>query len=330
MTETAYQGAGVDIAAKMGIIERIARAVKATQTPQVLAGVGAFGGLFQLTDDLILVASTDGIGTKTALAGAIGRYHGLGVDIVNHCVNDILCQGARPLFFMDYIAASKLHPDQIVEVVEGMAEACAAAGCALLGGETAEMSGVYQPDQFDVAATIVGLVDRVTLLPTTDIAPGDVLLGLESSGPHTNGYSLIRRLFDPHADATWIDALIEPHRSYLAPVTAIRAAQPIKALAHITGGGFFDNIPRVLPAKLGVEIVRESWPIPHLFAEIARRGKVAEAEMFHVFNMGIGMVIIAAPEAAAAIVAASHAFPIHRIGSVTALTAETDARVILR
>ncbi len=310
-----YQKAGVDIAAKTAIIARITEAVSSTHTPNVLAGVGAFGGLYQLSDEVILVASTDGIGTKTMLAGRVGAYHSLGMDIVNHCINDILCQGARPLFFMDYIAASHLEPETIAGLVEGMADACKAAGCALLGGETAEMPGVYQPDQFDVAGTIIGSVTRRDLLPTADIQPGDMLLGLEFSGPHTNGYSLICRIFadDPHLPPE----LIAPHRSYLPHVTAIRAAQPIKALAHITGGGFFDNIPRVLPAGLGVAIRRGSWAIPPIFGTIAQRGGVSEAEMAHVFNMGIGLIVIAAPSAADALRSMPFDFALHAIGEVT-------------
>ncbi len=297
---SAYQQAGVDIAAKMAIIDRIKIAATSTYTSAVLGGVGSFGGLYRLTPDAILVASTDGIGTKTMLAAQYRRYRGLGHDIVNHSINDILCQGAHPLFFLDYIAANRLESEAVAEIVEGMAEACKAAGCILLGGETAEMPGVYQSGQFDVAGTIVGLVSPADRLPKSDIQVGDLIIGLESSGLHTNGYSLIRRVFAASLPDDLIDALLVPHRSYLTAIQKLRAVLPIKALAHITGGGFLDNIPRVLPAGLGAVIRRESWPIPPIFQEIARRGNVSEAEMIHVFNMGIGMVMILSADTARA------------------------------
>jgi phosphoribosylformylglycinamidine cyclo-ligase len=295
---SAYQQAGVDIAAKMAIIDRIKTAAASTYTSPVLGGVGGFGGLFQIGPDSILVASTDGIGTKTMLAAQYGRFRGLGHDIVNHCINDILCQGAHPLFFMDYMAANRLEGHVVTEIVEGMAEACKAANCALLGGETAEMPGVYQPGQFDVAGTIIGLVNPTDRLPKPDIQPGNIIIGLESSGPHTNGYSLVRRVFADGLPHEWIDSALAPHRSYLSLVERLRSAVPIKALAHITGGGFFDNIPRVLPPNLGVIIRRGSWPVPQIFQEIARRGSISEHEMYHVFNMGIGLVMILSPDAA--------------------------------
>lgn len=308
-----YAKSGVNIAAKMAIIDRIKGAVHSTHGPEVLAGVGAFGGLFAATgsgwpDDAVLVGSTDGIGTKTMLAAQAGRYRGLGQDIVNHCINDILCQGARPLFFMDYVASSQLDSNLIADIIEGMAEACSAAGCALLGGETAEMPGVYAPGHFDVVGTIVGVVGKRDLLPLPSIQPGDVLFALPSSGPHTNGYSLIRRIFkDIPLDAEYEeigaigDALLAPHRSYLDVITTLRQSVPIKGLAHITGGGFYDNIPRMLPDGTGVEIERGSWNIPALFEVIQELGQVSDAEMYHVFNMGVGMVIAVSPQDAKSI-----------------------------
>jgi phosphoribosylformylglycinamidine cyclo-ligase len=267
----------------------------------------------------VLVASTDGVGTKTMLAAQTGNYRGLGHDIVNHSVNDILCQGARPLFFMDYIASSKLDTAVIAEIIGGIAEACQAAGCALLGGETAEMPGVYQPGHLDLVGTIVGVASQNDLLPKTDIHSGDVVFGLPSSGPHTNGYSLIRRVFADVALDTPFDgigpigeAVLAPHRSYLDDVKRIRTAAPIKALAHITGGGFYDNIPRILPDGVGVEIDKATWQVPALFTLIAERGDVADEEMYRVFNMGIGMVIIADQDAAAKL----DALRIARIGRV--------------
>jgi phosphoribosylformylglycinamidine cyclo-ligase len=319
-----YAKSGVNIDTKMALIDRIKGAVATTHNANVLAGVGSFGGLFRANGDgwpenAVLVASTDGVGTKTMLAAQTGNYRGLGHDIVNHSVNDILCQGARPLFFMDYIASSKLDTVVIAQIIGGIAEACQAAGCALLGGETAEMPGVYQPGHLDLVGTIVGVAAQNDLLPKTEIHPGDVVFGLPSSGPHTNGYSLIRRVFaDVPLDTTFDgigpigEAVLAPHRSYLEDVKRIRTAAPIKALAHITGGGFYDNIPRILPDGVGVEIDKATWQVPALFTLIAERGDVADEEMYRVFNMGIGMVIIADQDAAAKL----DALRIARIGRV--------------
>ena len=328
---SAYQQAGVDIGAKMAIIDRIKVAAASTYNASVLGGVGGFGGLFQLSADSILVASTDGIGTKTMLAAQYGKYRGLGHDIVNHCVNDILCQGARPLFFLDYVAASRLDSQIVAEIVEGMAEACRAVGCVLLGGETAEMPGVYQTEQFDLVGTIIGLVNPTDRLPKTTIIPGDVLLGLESSGPHTNGYSLLRHVF---AQWTAVDQIPSPitdmalaaHRCYYDAVQVLRTVGEIKALAHITGGGFFDNIPRVLPSQIGAIIRRGSWPVPPLFTEIAARGSVADSEMYRVFNMGIGLVLVVSPQTADRMQQFSDGRligTVHRIGEITSGTGVT-------
>ena len=280
--------------------------VQSTYGPQVLAGIGAFGGLFSAAalkemNDPVLVASTDGVGTKVKLAAQAGRYDSIGHDIVNHCIDDILVQGARPLFFLDYVASSQLNPEMIAAVVGGIASACRAAGCALLGGETAEMPGVYQPNEFDVAGTIIGVVERAAVLPRADLQAGDVLIGLASSGPHTNGYSLIRKVFAnvalekvvPELGRPLIDALLEPHRSYLQPLVV--TLDRIKALAHITGGGFLENIPRVLPDNLSAVIRLGSWPIPPLFSLIQSRGAIAADEMYRVFNMGVGMIAIVSP-----------------------------------
>ncbi|GAB4531058.1 MAG: hypothetical protein Fur0018_18700 [Anaerolineales bacterium] len=345
---SAYAAAGVDIAAGNRAVELMKAAVRSTFTPAVRSDVGAFGGLFsaaalQGMDRPLLVASTDGVGTKVALAARAGRYEAIGHDIVNHCVNDILVQGARPLFFLDYIAADKLVPEAVAAVVQGMAAACRENGCALLGGETAEMPGVYAAGHFDVAGTIVGVVDEADMLPRPDIRPGDVLVGLASSGPHTNGYSLIRRVFDglpletvfPELGVPLAEALLVPHRSYLpllAPLLGTEAAP--KALAHITGGGFYENLPRVLPAPppagldtasptrpaeglLGLRVDVAAWTPPPLFRLIQRRGAVPEAEMYRVFNMGIGMVAIVAPQRVDAFRAAIPE-PTFVIGQVTA------------
>ncbi len=316
---TTYAASGVDIDAGQRAVDMIRAAVQATHGPEVLGGIGAFGGLFDASalkglEAPVLVASTDGVGTKLRLAVQAGRLGGIGHDIVNHCVNDILVQGARPLFFLDYVASARIVPDQVAAIVGGMAAACQSAGCALLGGETAEMPGVYAPHEIDVVGTIVGVVERAASLPRPGVAPGDVLLGLGSSGPHTNGYSLIRRVFAdvpldqvlPEIDAPLGDVLLAPHRSYLPVLGPLLAgpASPIKALAHLTGGGFIENLPRVLPEGVGAAVRLGSWPVPPLFAAIQSRGGVPAAEMYRVLNMGIGMIAIVAREAAAGVQAA--------------------------
>jgi phosphoribosylformylglycinamidine cyclo-ligase len=305
-----YAAAGVDMDVKYRAVQMMTAAVKSTYGPEVLAGIGAFGGLFDAGPLLremrspVLVGSTDGVGTKVKLAAQLGRYATLGEDIVNHCVNDILVQGARPLFFLDYFASSKLNPAVIAEVVGGMAKACREAGCALIGGETAEMPGVYQPGEFDVAGTIVGAVDRERILPKPDLRPGDVLIGIRSTGPHTNGYSLIRKIFEntpletvlPELGVPLADALLAPHRSYLPLLSPLLAAEPspVKALAHLTGGGWIENPIRVFPEGIGADVKLGSWPVPPLFSVIQRKGEVSTAEMHRVFNMGIGMLVVAA------------------------------------
>lgn len=302
----AYAAAGVDIEAKTSAFRRMRAAVECTYTPAVLGGIGSFGGLFDLRDLLphvenpVLVATTDGVGTKTMIAAQMGHYDTVGFDIVNHCINDALVQGAQPLFFLDYIASSRLDPDMIIALVAGCAEACRAAGCALIGGETAEMPGVYHEGSFDLAGTLIGWVEREQIVDGRAVKPGDVCLGLPSSGLHTNGYSLARRVF---AELGWEtvlpelgrpvgDALLEPHRSYLPHFEAlVGAGVQVKAMAHITGGGFFDNIPRVLPPGIGVRLDKTAWPVPPIFRLIQKLGAVDEAEMYHVFNMGVGMVV---------------------------------------
>jgi phosphoribosylamine--glycine ligase/phosphoribosylformylglycinamidine cyclo-ligase len=307
---SAYASAGVDIDAGNRAVELMRAAVRSTHTPAVLADIGLFGGLFGLKEaieprDPVLVASTDSVGTKTIIAAAVGRYDTIGQDLVNHCVNDILVQGARPFFFLDYYASSKLVPEQVAAAVSGCAVACKAVGCALIGGETAELPGVYRPGEFDLVGAIVGWVEREAIVDGHSVRPGDVCLGLPSSGLHTNGYSLARRAL---ADLGWETVLPElgrplgqvllaPHRAYLRQVETLWAADvQIKAMAHITGGGFFDNIPRVLPARVGVELGRGAWQVPAIFRLIQQQGRVDEMEMYHVFNMGIGLVLLVAPE----------------------------------
>jgi phosphoribosylformylglycinamidine cyclo-ligase len=254
---------------------------------------------------VVLVSSTDGVGTKTLIASAMADYSTIGHDIVNHCVNDILVQGARPLFFLDYIASGRLDPNTVVAVVESCAEACRANGCVLIGGETAEMPGVYREGTFDLVGTMVGWVELGSIVDGRDVVPGDICLGLPSSGLHTNGYSLARRVLAkddwgtvlPDVGQSLGEALLAPHRAYLRDVERQWAAGvTIKAMAHITGGGFQDNLPRVLPPGTGVRIDRTAWSVPAIFRLIQEQGHVDEAEMYHVFNMGIGIVLIVSPD----------------------------------
>jgi phosphoribosylaminoimidazole synthetase len=301
--QNSYATSGVSIDAGNRAVNLMKSAVKSTYNDSVLAGIGSFGGLFDASaikqmNNPVLVASTDGVGTKVKLAAAAGRYRGIGHDIVNHCINDILVQGAKPLFFMDYFATSKLDPEQTAEVVTGIAEACRAADMVLLGGETAEMPGVYRDGEFDVAGTIVGLLERDRILPRSNLLPGDLIIGLPSSGPHTNGYSLIRKVFEdtpldttfPELNGSLANALLAPHRSYFK--TLYPHLANVKALAHITGGGFIENIPRILPPNLDARIQLDSWQVPPLWKLIQQKGNIPIEEMYRVFNMGIGMVCI--------------------------------------
>ena len=296
MTKSQYAASGVDIDAGNRAIELMKDSVRATYTDSVLAGIGSFGGLFDASalkqmDHPVLVASTDGVGTKVKLAASYGRFRGIGHDIVNHCINDILVQGAKPLFFLDYFATSQLNPEQTAEAVTGIAEACQEAHMALLGGETAEMPGVYQPNEFDVAGTIVGVLEKEQILPRPTIQEGDLLIGLTSSGPHTNGYSLIRKTLENMTlDPEHVDTLLAPHRSYFNVLYP--QLSNVKALVHITGGGFIENIPRLLPRHLNAVIHRNAWQIPSIWNLIQQKGNISTEEMFRVFNMGIGMLAI--------------------------------------
>lgn len=333
---SAYQSAGVDIEAGERAVELMKAAVQSTYGQEVLAGIGAFGGLYdaaalRAADDTILVASTDGVGTKTKLAAQMGRWDGIGHDIVNHCVNDILVQGARPLFFLDYIAASKLDPVQVATVVGGIAAACRAVGAALLGGETAEMPGVYEPGAFDLVGTIVGVVRRAELIDGSRIQPGDTLLGLPSSGLHTNGYSLARKVFadwdllaaPPGLDLPLGDALLAPHICYLDPISRLRQTGiDVKGLAHITGGGIVGNLPRILPDGLGARLSWGSWPVPALFGLLRRAGNIDGAEMFRVFNMGLGILVVVPAEQIGA--ALDIVPPAWRVGEIRAWAGEGE------
>jgi phosphoribosylformylglycinamidine cyclo-ligase len=309
---TAYRQAGVDIDAGNETVRRIKSLARSTFTPAVLSDIGSFGGLFRLDlsvhRDPVLVSSADGVGTKLKVAFMTGRHDTIGADLVNHCVNDILVQGASPLFFLDYLATGRLSPSVAEQVVSGVARGCRENGCALIGGETAEMPGFYGDGEYDIAGFIVGVVDRSRIVDGRAIMPGDVLIGLPSAGLHTNGYSLARRvLFDvagcapgtfmPELGSTVADALLAPHLSYANAVRPLLDAGLVRGMAHITGGGLTENVPRTLPAGCGVEIDRAAWSVPPLFQVLHERGAIALDEMFRTFNMGIGLVLVcAAPD----------------------------------
>jgi phosphoribosylformylglycinamidine cyclo-ligase len=309
----AYRQAGVDIDAGNETVRRIKSIARSTFTPGVLSELGSFGGLFRLDASRyrspVLVSSADGVGTKLKVAFMTGRHDTVGGDLVNHCVNDILVQGAEPLFFLDYLATGRLSPAVAAQVIGGIGRACRENGCALIGGETAEMPGFYADGEYDLAGFIVGVVEQDAVIDGRTIVPGDVLLGLPSAGLHTNGYSLARRVlfetagfapdtFLPSVGATVADALLAPHRSYLGAMRQPIREGVIKGLAHITGGGIVENLPRVLPPGCAARIDRSAWPVPPIFSTIQDRGGVASDEMYRVFNMGIGLVAVCAAEQA--------------------------------
>jgi len=311
-----YRTSGVDIDAGNETVRRIRGLARSTFTSAVLSDIGSFGGLFQLdvrqVREPVLVSSADGVGTKLKVAFLADRHDTVGADLVNHCVNDILVQGAEPLFFLDYLATGQLRPEVVESIVSGMAAACRANGCALIGGETAEMPGFYNDGEYDIAGFIVGVVDRERLISGRGVAAGDVLVGIPSSGLHTNGFSLARRVvfehlglqvgsYVPELSCTVGDALLEPHRSYLPVIGPLLQAGRIKAMAHITGGGITDNLPRVLPQGLAAVIDRTSWEVPPIFVWLAQNGQIPEAEMFRAFNMGIGLIVVTARDRADAL-----------------------------
>ncbi len=310
-----YKSAGVDIASGDEATERIKQLVKKTYNPAVLNGIGGFGGLydgkFKKLKSPVLVSSADGVGTKLKLAFMTGIHHTVGQDLVNHCTNDILVMGARPLYFLDYFATGKLSPAVVAEVVRGMAIACKENGCALIGGETAEMPGFYSEGEYDLAGFIVGVVDRAKIVDGSKIKPGDLVIGLASSGLHTNGYSLARRLFFealqltpddpiPGLDQTVAQALMAVHRSYLKPIMKLREKIAVHGLAHITGGGIPGNLVRVLPKNCTAMIDKSAWTVPSLFTFMQERGNISAEDMFSAFNMGIGLTIVLAKNDVAA------------------------------
>ena len=340
-----YRDAGVDIEAGDALVERIKPFAKRTMRPEVLAGIGGFGGLIEIGKrfrDPVLVAGTDGVGTKLMLAFALGRHDTVGIDLVAMSVNDILVQGAEPLFFLDYYATAKLDVDVASAVIKGIAAGCEEAGCALIGGETAEMPGMYAPGEYDLAGFAVGVVERDRIIDGSTIVAGDVVLGLGSSGPHSNGFSLIRRIvaasgaafaapFASAAEGSLGDALMAPTRIYVKPLLALLRELPVKGMAHITGGGIVENVPRMLPAGLQARLSRAAWQRPAIFDWLQRHGQVADAEMHRVFNCGIGMaLVVAAAEAERAMrfleASGERTF---RIGEITAQPAGEPATVVV-
>ena len=330
-----YKDAGVDIDAADRLVDAIKPLAEATARPGVLGGLGGFGGLFDLKAagyrDPVLVAATDGVGTKVKLAAAAGRHRGIGIDLVAMCVNDLAVQGAEPLFFLDYFATGRLDPAAAEQVVTGVADGCRQAGCALIGGETAEMPGMYPAGEYDLAGFAVGAVERAALLTGADVRAGDMVLGLAASGLHANGFSLVRRLLEeqglglddpaPFADGRPVgEALLEPTRIYAKACLAARAAgrDGLHGFAHITGGGLLENIPRVLPGGLAAELDAAAWPVPPVFRWLQASGDLAPAEMARTFNCGIGMCVLCAPDAADSVAAAlaEAGETVHAIGRI--------------
>jgi len=308
-----YRDAGVDIDAANQALRSVKDLVQRTFTDHVLQDIGSFGAMFQLDlkgiEQPVLVSSVDGVGTKLKLAFMTGKHDTVGIDLVSHCVNDILVQGAKPLFFLDYLAVGKLEPQIVVDVIRGVASGCRYAGCALIGGETAEMPDLYADGEYDLAGTIVGVVDRKKIVDGSSIQAGDVIIGLPSSGLHTNGYSLARKIcfevagLDPEDDMPGVgrsvkDALMEPHVAYAKLMQIVMRVVKVKGMAHITGGGITDNFPRILPDGLGAEIDLNAWSVPPLFGFLQETGNVADSEMLRTFNMGMGFLFVVAAEQA--------------------------------
>jgi phosphoribosylformylglycinamidine cyclo-ligase len=335
MERETYASAGVDIDAALKLKKVIARMAQPTFGPEVMRGIGFFGGLYEFKGyhQPILVSHVDGVGTKMKIALALNKHDTIGMDIVNHCVNDIFTGGATPLFFLDYIAMGKLNPGRVEAIAGGLVKACQEVGCALIGGETAEMPGIYAEDDYDLVGFIIGVVEKKEIRLGDNIASGDVIIGLPSSGLHTNGYSLVRKVFGvssgamntfyPELGRSLGEALLEPHRCYYRQLQPLLPS--IKGLAHITGGSFYKNIPRVLPEGCAAQINRQSWTVPPLFRIIQKAGNVDENEMYHVFNMGLGMAVICA---AAQVEKILQAIPEAKVvGQVIRQTSE--ARVII-
>lgn len=312
----AYKAAGVDVEAGYQAVNLMKEHVKRTNIPGVLSGIGGFGGLFELGrgyQEPVLVSGTDGVGTKLKIAFLMDKHDTVGQDCVAMCVNDIVCSGAKPLFFLDYIAVGKNIPQKVADIVKGVADGCVQAGCALIGGETAEMPGFYPIDEYDLAGFSVGIVDKNKIIDGSKVAAGDVLIGISSSGIHSNGYSLVRKIFNLHDDkggaerlaqysdslgCTVGEALLTPTKIYVQPLLKVMDAVEVKAVSHITGGGFIENIPRMLPQGMQANIQKNSFTVPPIFEMLREMGGVSERDMFNTFNMGIGLVFAVAPEQA--------------------------------
>ena len=306
-TQLSYRDAGVDIEAGDRLVENIKPLAKRTLRPEVLAGLGGFGALFEIPkkyQNPVLVSGTDGVGTKLKLAFQLNRHDSIGIDLVAMSVNDILVQGAEPLFFLDYFACGKLNVETATAVISGIARGCELAGCALIGGETAEMPGMYPPDEYDLAGFAVGIVEKDRIISGATIQEGDIVLGLASSGAHSNGYSLIRKIIEDNQislsadfhDKTFADILMAPTRIYVKSILALISRLPVKGLAHITGGGLIENVPRILPDQVMAVLNKNTWEMPALFHWLQQQGHISDHEMTRIFNCGIGMVIVVAPD----------------------------------
>ena len=327
-----YRDAGVDIDAGNALVDRIKPLVKRTMRPEVLGGLGGFGGLFALGDhyhDPVLVSGTDGVGTKLMLARELGQHDTIGIDLVAMCVNDILVTGAEPLFFLDYFACGKLEVDAAADVVAGIANGCEQAGCALIGGETAEMPGMYPPGEYDLAGFTVGAVERSKMIDGQAIQAGDVIIGLPSSGPHSNGYSLIRKVLEraggASAEPERAAELLAPTRIYVRDVLPMIEQYEIQGMAHITGGGLTENIVRVIPDALGIELDTASWTRPAIFDWLAEVGNIEPAEMRRTFNLGVGFVLIARPDQADILIDALRAADADPLGVIGRVVDDTDS-----
>ncbi|MBU5593885.1 phosphoribosylformylglycinamidine cyclo-ligase [Amphibacillus sp. MSJ-3] len=305
-----YKAAGVDVEAGYQAVELMKKHIKRTNRPEVIGGVGAFAGLFDLTgfsyEEPVLVSGTDGVGTKLKLAFELDKHDTVGIDLVAMCVNDIIAQGADPLFFLDYIACGQNHPEQIEQIVKGIADGCVASGAALIGGETAEMPGMYMNNEYDLAGFVVGMANKADLITGERIQAGDALIGLSSSGVHSNGFSLVRKILTDHdlkltdhpeqLETTVGEALLEPTKIYTRAINQLKKSVDIKGISHITGGGFYENLPRILPGDLGVEVWRNSWHVPAILTYLQEQANLTIEQALGVFNMGIGMVLVVSQE----------------------------------
>ena len=337
-----YRDAGVDIAAGDELVERIKPFAKRTMRPEVLSSLGGFGALVEVSKKFrnpVMVSGTDGVGTKLKLAFRMKKHDTIGIDLVAMSVNDVLVTGAEPIFFLDYFACGKLTVDVAADVVKGVAAGCEQAGCALIGGETAEMPGLYDPNEYDLAGFALGLVEKDRIIDGSTIVPGDVVVGLASSGVHSNGFSLVRKILavtetqpeDPFDGRTLGEALLEPTRIYVKPVLALLDKMPVQGIAHITGGGLVENVPRVLPAGTGARLEKSRWPRPAVFDWLQQQGNVPEAEMHRTFYCGIGMVLVLAKEHAAAAIASLgiHGVPAWEVGAIVPRSGDAPQTVVV-